>query len=442
MLNITYNKRNDTKYNLKSGNLSFAEKVIYWTIVLTPLWWILGIQTLLYPTVAAFLLVLGFEFDKIIKSSLPICNWMWLGMILAAIWTNIIGLESIGFQTLKTAATLFTLFKGYFLIFACLTLPFWHPIRVRVITKAVSWVSASYLVILTIQFLVLFALGPQKSFLPPLARLIPGEKLSLMIKFAVIQPFFGIPLPRTDLYTADPPILGVCALLSFFMCLAEQNSKLRQVSLFGCLAALLVSQSRLAWVCFPLAWLIIYCFRSGLARQAYLWVISLLTLFTAVLSLSLKDLIALPLTTFNSARADSSKDREYVVNATIDAWKESPLVGWGFMEKTVSWGNGAFEMPLGTFSSYAQVLYIHGICGFLMFILALVSTLCSFWQPAMFGNTICQRAFACLVALYLLLHATNLTWMAIYFWFFFIWLGAILSEVQQFNVTEWEELLG
>ncbi|WP_414620692.1 O-antigen ligase family protein [Calothrix sp. CCY 0018] len=440
MSDTTFSTQTFTKYGFKLGNLSLAEKVIYWTIILTPLWWILGIQTILYPTVAAFLLVVRFKFDKIIKGSLPICNWAWLGMILVALWTNIIGLESIGFQILKTAATLFTLFKGYFLIFACLTLPFWHRIRVKVITRAVSWMSASYLVILTIQFLILFAIGPQKSFLPPLARLIPGDKLSLMIKFAVIQPFFGIPLPRTDLYTADPPILGVCALLCFFICLEESNRSLRKVSLIGCLAALLVSQSRLAWVCFPLVCSIIYCFRSGLARQAYLWVISLLTLFAAVLSLSLKDLIALPLTTFNNARADSSKDREYVVNATIDAWKKSPFVGWGFMEKTVSWGNGAFEMPLGTFSSYAQVLYIHGIFGFIIFILALVSTLCSFWQPAMFGNIICQRAFACLVALYLLLHATNLSWMAIYFWFFFIWLGAILSEVQQLNVTEWEEL--
>lgn len=429
---------NQSAFNL--SKLSFAEKIIYWTIVLTPLWWILGIQTLLYPIVAAFLLVVGFDANKLVKDKLPICNWAWLGMTLAAFWTNVLGLESIGFPTLKTAATLFTLFKGYFLIFTCMTLPFWHRIRVAVITRAVAWMTAGYSVILTIQFLILFALGPQKSLLPPLARLIPGDKLSLMIKFAVIQPFFGIPLPRTDLYTADPPILGVCALLSFFICLGESKRNLRKFSLLGCLAALLVSQSRLAWVCFPLVWLIIFCLRSGLARQAYLWVISFTSLFGAVLSLSVQDFIALPLATFNNARADSSKDREYVVNATIDAWKESPWVGWGIMDKTVTWGNGAFELPLGTFSSYAQVLYIHGISGFLFFVAALVSTLCSFWQPASKGNLICQRAFACLIALYLLLHATNLSWMAIYFWFFFVWLGAILSEVEQQNISHWEQL--
>ncbi|MGB6295096.1 MAG: O-antigen ligase family protein [Rivularia sp. (in: cyanobacteria)] len=432
--------KSTSKPDAKSG----AEKVIYWTIVLTPLWWLLGLQTIIYPVVSAFLLVSGLRLDKLIKNSLPICNWAWLGMVFAALWTNILGLETIGFEALKTAATLFTLFKGYFMIFGCMTLPFWHRVRVQIITRAVSLMAASYSILLVIQLLILFGLGPQEHFLPPLARLIPGEKTSLMVKFAEIQPFFGIPLPRTDLYTADPPILGVCGLLCFFMCLGESDKNWRKLGLTGSFIGLIISQSRLAWVCFPLVCSIIYCFRSGLARQAYLWVISIISLFAAVLSLTVKDLIASPMATFNSARADSSKDREFIVNATIDAWKESPWLGWGIMEETASWGNGAFVLPLGTFSSYAQVLYIHGIFGFIFFINALILTLCSFWLPAIKGNQLCQRAFACLVALYLLIHATNLTWMAIHFWFFFIWLGAILSEVkqQQSNVNEWEELIG
>ena len=410
---------------------SFAEKVIYWTIILTPLWWILGIQTIVYPVVSIFLLVTGFNLDKLIKDSLPICNWAWLGMVLAALWTNILGLESIDFPILKTAATFFTLFKGYLMIFACMTLPFYYPIRIQIITRAVSWMATSYLITLVIQLLILFTIGSQEPLLPPLAKLIPGEKVSLMVKFATIRPFFGIPLPRAVLYTPDPPILGVCGLLCFFICLGESNQKLRQFALLGSLISLIISQSRLAWVCFPLVWLIIYCFRSGLARQAYLWIISFTSLFAAVLSLSIQDLIASPLATFNSARPESSKDREYVVSATIDAWKDSPWLGWGIMEKTVRWGNGAFELPLGTFSSYAKVLYIHGIFGFIFFIFALISTLYVFWRPAMLGNLISQRAFSSLIALYLLLQATNLTWMAIYFWFFFIWLGAIVYELSK-----------
>jgi O-Antigen ligase len=425
-------------------NLTFAEKVIYWTIVLTPLWWVLGIQPIFYPFVAAILLVLGFDIDNLTKASLPWCNLAWLGMVLAVLITNILGLSERNFDILKTFATLFTIFKGYFLIFSCMTLPFWHSIRINVIVRAVAWMCVGSMVVLGIQLLILAALGPQESFLPPLARLIPGEKASLMLKFAIIQPFFGISLPRTDLYTPDPPILGVFALLCFFICLGETNSRLRKFALTGCIVSLIISQSRLAWICFPLAFIIIACFHSGLARQSYLWIASFTSLFCAKFGLTIQDLISKPLESFNSARADSSKDRELVVSATIDAWKESPWLGWGVMDKSFifPWGNGDVQLPLGTFSSYAQVLYLHGVFGFTFFIISLISTLYTFGKPAIRGNRICQQAFASLIALYLLCQATNLSWMAIYFWFYFIWLGAIISDIskKRSNIINWKQL--
>jgi hypothetical protein len=426
----------------KLSALSFAERFLYWTIVLTPLWWVLGIQTIVYPVVAAWLLARGFELDKLTKASLPLCHWAWLGLTVVALWTGILGLDAINFNALKTAATLFTLFKGYFLIFACITLPFWHRIRLEVITRAVSWMSAGYLGILGFQLLLLAALGPLPPIMPPLAKLIPGEKLSLMVKFPIIQPFFGIPLPRTDLYTADPPILGVCALLCFFICWGETNPRLRKFALAGAISGLIISQSRLAWICFPLVFVILGCFRSGLARQSSLWATSFISFVSAILGMALTDLIGKPMAAFNSARADSSKDREFVVGATIEAWKESPWVGWGIIDKSITWGNGAFEMPLGTFSSYAQVLYLHGIFGFIFFMAALVLTLSSFWQPAIRGEKVPQAAFGSLVALYILCQATTLTWMAIYFWFYFIWLGAILVDIeQQYQpVSSWQQL--
>jgi hypothetical protein len=44
----------------------------------------------------------------------------------------------------------------------------------------------------------------------------------------------------------------------------------------------------------------------------------------------------------------------------------------------------------------------------------------------------------------MLCNATPLTWMTVYFWFFFIWLGAILSEIQppDGSITSWEQLAG
>jgi O-Antigen ligase len=421
-------------------DLSHAEKLLYWAIVLTPLWWVTGVQTLVFPLLTLYLIVKGCDLDKLTKGSLPLCNWAWLGMSIAAFWTSLFGLDAMGFSPMKAAATVFTVLKGYFLIFGCMTLPFWYPIRVKVITRAVVWLSIGYLVTLFIQIIILFGTGPQKGILPPLAKAIPGDKLSLMVKFAIIQPFAGIPLPRTELYTADPPILGVCAFLCFFICLGETNKRLRKYALAGASASLIIAQSRLAWMCFPLTNLIINSFRSRLPREGTLWLATFVSFLSAILGLTVNDLISKPLETFNSARADSSKDREFVVSATIEAWKESPWIGWGVIDKTVSWGNGAFTLPLGTFSSYSQVLYLHGIVGFVFFALALVSTLLIFLEKSLQGNILCQRAFGSLIGLYLLCQATTLTWMAIYFWFYFIWLGAIIVETHKKTASDWSKL--
>ena len=442
MLNVTSNSIPASARDFKLGVLSFPERVIYWTIVLTPLWWLSGLQTLLHPAILVVLFVVTFDLNKLLKTSLPAFVWAWLAMALVMVWTAIIGLGSVGFEFQKTAAFAVTFLKSYFLIFVCLSLPFWNQIRVRVVTRAVAWMTTGYLVTIAIELAMLFLRIGQSSFLPPLARLLPGDKLSLKVTFAAFQPFFGIPLPRTVLYTPDPPIVGVCTILCFFICLGETNRHLRRWALAGCLVSLLISQSRLAWVTFPIALLIMACFRSRWARQGSLWGASFTSLLCALLGLTLSQLIAKPMEIFNGARAASSKDRELVVRKTLEAWQESPWVGWGIIQGSVKWYT--YDIALGSFSTYASVLYLHGIIGFVVFIAALGLTLWRFWGPAVRGNPLCKRAFASLVALYLLCNATPLTWMTVYFWFFFVWLGAVASEIQpaQGSITSWEQLSG
>lgn len=442
MLNVTSNPLDSTRREFKLGALSFAERVIYWTIVLTPLWWLSGLQTLIYPGILVVLLVITFDLDKVIRTRLPACVWAWLAMALVMVWTAIIGLGTVGFGFQKTAAFTVTFLKSYFLIFACLALPFWNQIRLRVVTRAVAWMTTGYLATIAIELALLFLrIGPS-SFIPPLARLIPGDKLSLKVTLAAFQPFFGVPLPRTVLYTPDPPIVGVCAILGFFICLGEPDRRLRRFALAGCLVALLLSFSRIAWVSFPVALLIMSCFRSSWARQGSLWGASFTSLLCALLGLTLSQLFERAIEIFNGARAESSKDRELVVRKTLEAWQESPWVGWGIIRGSVKWYT--YDIALGSFSTYASVLYLHGLIGFIIFVTALVLTLWDFYGSAVRGNSFSKRAFTSLLALYFLCNATPLTWMTVYFWFFFVWLGAILCEIQPPNgsITSWEQLSG
>jgi len=296
-------------------------------------------------------------------------------------------------------------------------------------------------VTIAIEMVMLVLRIGQAGFLPPLTRLLPGDKLSLRVTFANMQPFFGIPLPRTVLYTPDPPIVGVCGLLCFFICLGETDRRLRRFAISGSLLALLLSFSRIAWVSFPLTVLIVVCFRSRLVRQGSLWGASSISLLCGFLGLTFSQLLNQGLEIFNKARAESSTDRELVVRKTLEAWQQSPWIGWGIIRGSVKWYT--YDIALGSFSTYASVLYLHGIVGFIVFVTALASTVGSFWEPAVRGNPMSKRAVASLVGLYLLCNATPLTWMTVYFWFFFLWLGAILAETRQNrqSVSSWSELV-
>ena len=125
----------------------------------------------------------------------------------------------------------------------------------------------------------------------------------------------------------------------------------------------------------------------------------------------------------------------------MEAWQESPWLGWGIPHGTAKWYT--YEITLGSFSTYSAVLYLHGIIGFIFFIAALGFTLSDFWQPAVEGNELCKQAFATLLALYVFMQGLPLSWIAVYIWFFFLWLGAILAETQNENyssVSRWEQL--
>lgn len=423
---------------LKSKKLSFAERILYWVIVLTPCWWLLGIQPLFYPTVVICLLAWSFDFDRLIREPLPMCVWAWLAMSLAMLGTASIGLASIDFELIEVASTLVTFFKGYFLIFACLSVSFWNKIDSRLITRAVAWMTIGYLILICLQLIVLIAGIEIGVFYPPLANLTPGNKLSLMVNFsASLKPFFGINLPRSSLYMGDPPIPGICGLLSFFICLSESNTRLRNLALAGSLGALFMSQSRLAFICMAIAIATNASFKSFVARQAYLWFIASTALVCSLWEWTLSDLTSKPLEIFHQARRASSTDREFVVRKTLEAWQESPWLGWGIVQGTANWHT--YKIQLGSFSTYAAVLYLHGIFGFIFFITALATTLGTFWKSAVEGNQLCQQAVSGLVALYVFIQGLPLSWIAVYIWFFFIWLGAVLAEThnkQRFNLKQ------
>ena len=424
--------------------LSLSERVIYWTIILTPIWWLMGIQPLFYPAVMIGLLSIHFSLDKLIEKPFPIAVWAWLAMSIAMLWTAALGINDMGFSLQVALGAMVTFIKSYFLIFACLALPFFARVRVEVITRATAWMTSGFLVAIAIQVAMLFLKIGGGGYKPLLASLLPGDKGSLRVEFAAFSKFLGVPFFRTLLYTPDPPILGICAVLCFLICLGETNKPLRQFALAGAFSALLASSSRSALVCLPLALLMRVCFDSGLFRQISLWLTSLTLVACSVFGLTFKELLEKPMEGFDQVRgnaADSSAERALVVQRTLEAWQQSPWIGWGVIRGNAHLYEDVY-IGLGSFSTYSAVLYVNGILGFVVLISAMALTLYAVYMPAVRGNALCKWAFCGLVALYIALNATPLSWMAVNLWFFFAWLGAVMFAAlpDRANVSSWEHL--
>lgn len=422
---------------------SRSERVVYWTIVLTPLWWLLGIQPIFYPAVVIGLLALHFSLDQLIQKSLPNYAWAWLAMSIVMLWTAALGINDMGFDVMVAAAAVVTFAKSYFLIFACLALPLFNRVRVEIVTRAVAWMSAGFLVTISIQIVMLILKIGGSGYTPPLARLLPGDKGSLRVMFADLSPFLGVPLPRTVLYTPDPPILGLCSLLCFLICLGERDRALRRFALLGAVAGLIVSASRSAWVCLPIALLLGACLESGWFRQLSLWMMSVTLMGCSIFGLTIEELLRKPVEGFTQVRASSSQERAIVVRETLEAWQQSPWIGWGVIRGKAHLYEDV-SITLGSFSTYAAVLYLNGIIGFIALIAAMLLTLFAAYTAAIRGNANCKWAFAGLIALYIACNATPLSWMAVNLWFFFVWVGAALSEAesQQVRLTSWDQLSG
>ncbi len=428
---------------IASGDLSLTEKVIYWTAVLTPLWWLLGIQPLLYPLVMVGLLVANFSLSKCIRQPPPFFVLMWLLMAIVSLWTALLGLEEMQADLRTVAAAMVTFLKSYLMILACISLPFLTTIRIQVVTEAVSLMSAGVLVNLIVQ-MGLLAIGIRDVvYIPPLAKLIPGDvSTSLIVQTAGISKFYGIPLPRSILHTADPPILGTFAVLCTLVCLTEQNAVLKKIAIAGSISALILSFSRSSWVGIVTAGLILLAFRSSLFKQLSLWLSAAVFAVCSVLSLTIKQLLETPSEIFTSGRADSSEARALIVQKTVEASQEKILLGWGVIRGEV-WLYDDFYLKLGSFSTYAAILYLNGLVGLTAFILSIGSTLLAFYQPALAGNFRCQISLASLLVLCALIQATPLSWMAIYLWFFFIWIGAVAAAEMNRSTAhlDWNTLL-
>jgi hypothetical protein len=355
---------------------NWPERLIWWTLVMTyPIWLVGGLyvvgSVLGWVLVACLVIQWLAAYDdpaagQPIRVSPVIVLWI-LGMLVMEVAllaghldfnlpTSLIIKSSIGWAKGWAALALYPLA-------GCLN------VRPALISRAICIVGLQTLMLLPILMLTPHLGLPQVLYVSPLRAVGgPGNE------------FFDVPLYEVDgstgdirwrLFTPWGPALGFVGNVHFMIALLERRRFWKAGGMLGSIAMCLVCKSRLAQLCIiaiPAFTMIV----ARIRRPLMLIVLGFLSFFAGIVSPILLQAFQDFWDRFKGARAGSTRVRMALKRIAIDRWQRgAPIWGHGIVER----GPHLVEaMPIGSHHTWAGLLFVKGIVGFLALAVPMAAT--------------------------------------------------------------------
>lgn len=358
------NKKKKQEDDIQPENI--PEKVVWWAIANTYGIWVVGglylVGSILCWVLLVFLVIKILAQTKDTPSeeriSIPWIVWVWIVGMLAMevaliaghldynLPTGLIIKSSIGWAKGWAALALYPLA-------GCL------KIRPQIIYRAVCIVGFHTLIITPFLLLTPSLHLPQILYVSPLKAVGgPGNE------------FFDVPLYEIDgstgdlrwrLFTPWGPALGFVGNVNFMLALQEKNKKWRWFGLIGSVLMCFVCKSRMAQVCIVVIPLLTTVL-SGLTRPMILIGLGITSYLSGIFSPSIILAFNNFWDGFKAARAGSTRVRMALKRIAVYRWHtEAPIWGHGVVED----GPHIVEhMPIGSHHTWAGVLFVKGIVGF------------------------------------------------------------------------------
>lgn len=410
---------------------NIPEHIIWWAITWTYPLWLMGglyiVGSILGWVLLALLLVkiLAQDASTPTKDRISISwvIWLWIiGMVTMEVallaghldynlGINMIVKSSIGWAKGWAALALYPLAGNL-------------RIRPEIIIRAVCIIGFQTLLITPFLLITPYLHLPEILYVSPLKAIGgPGPE------------FFDVRLfeidPTTDqlrwrLFTPWAPALGFVGNIYFMLSLQEKDKKWKVFGLAGAILMCLICKSRLAQLCLFLIPLITLLLTS-LGRPMVLiglGVISYLSgLFAPIVIAFLDNFWE----SFKSARADSTRVRMALKRIAIYRWEtEAPIWGHGVVERgshVVEW------MPIGSHHTWAGLLFVKGIVGFLALAVPMLATVVTLmWRGSNPRYQLGSVGFSMIVILFLYTFGENLEILVYLYWPGMIVLGLALQE--------------
>lgn len=361
----------------------------------------------------------------------PSVHFVWvLGMLLMLL-SLIVGHLNADLATTQIIKSSIGWAKGWAL-FAVFLITGLLSIRFELIVRACMVLSLHMLLLIPIFVLAWLVGAPQTLYVSPLQIIGgPGPEFFSMSLYE-IDPGSGV--PRWRLFTPWAPALGMLANFYLIFAFAEKQLFWRRIGFVCAIALVLMSQSRLALVCFILI--------IGLALQnryfkghKLFFALALISFAFALFSAEILSAFEHTYTTFREARIDSSRVRETLARIAIErALSEAPVWGHGVIER----GPHLVQyMPIGTHHTWYGLLFIKGFVGVLAFLIPMLSSLLYLLIKPL-NTALYRAAFLSILILFMYSLGENLEILAYLYWPALIVIG--LSHQQQYTTYQTSRL--
>lgn len=339
-----------------------AEGVVFWTVALHALWWILGIQVFVYPAVGWYLFYRSF--NRPARVPLPFGWQMWLVYIGVWICSLIVSL-AIGTAEVGRSITTTGSILGVWMLIPIV----WYAVRrlgvrYQVVVRAVCWLGVCQLIAVIIGQAHLELTGSivkTQSLITSVVPSLPAEIFFHANLYSFDKLDWQTRIPRLVSFYYWSPLAGTMSMIVSMVTLAERNHFWRGLGLLGALATLWYAASRSGQVGVAVAAFVTLWFGSQLGRKLVLWSLIPLSFMSPVILQRLHNY-------FFVYRRDSATAREELHAESLQAFLKSPILGYGAQGRS-----NVLDLPLGSHSQFYSTIYHTGVIGAAVLIVAWIA---------------------------------------------------------------------
>ncbi len=396
---------------------NLEERIVWYSIRATYIFYVLGALYLVAPVIGWLLLLLlifrywyeGHCHPELPRGNIPIAILIWiLGMLVMEL-ALLVGHVNFDLGIGKLIKSSIGWAKGWALL-AIFPLLGSLNIRPKLIYRATNHVCLHTLLLLPM-FIGGWVVGlPETLYVSPLKAVGgPGPEFFAMSLYE-IDPGSGT--PRWRMFTPWAPALGFIANIYFVFALQDASLKWRVIGIIASIMMVLMSQSRLALIAIVVVSIMVRVI-SFIRHPATPFVVGVATGIVGLLGITLYDAFNRFWQAFRAARAGSSRVREALARIALERWRnEAPIWGHGIVER----GPHLVEfMPIGSHHSWYGLLFVKGLVGFLALLVPMLFGLLQliWWSGEL---AIVRTGLAMMILLFLYTFGENLEILAYLVW--------------------------